>query len=212
MSAIQTEAVSDSTLTFRQTVFVNADYAKQPVVSRSDAGVVDTLDTLNEYVKIVLRADNTWEYMKLPGGTRDQEIFSQYWENSTANPYKKLQSDLPRAWAIWLVDSLNQYHCPFQGNVHPNGKYGVRRGRPHQGVDLPLKTGDPIYATFTGQVRVARYDKGYGNFVVIRHENGLETFYSHLSERKVSAGDWVNAGQIIGLGGSTGRSTGPHLH
>ena len=214
MSAIQTEAVSDSTLTFRQTVFVNADYAKQPVVSlsRSDAGVVDTLDTLNEYVKIVLRADNTWEYMKLPGGTWDQEIFSQYWENSTANPYKKLQSDLPRAWAIWLVDSLNQYHCPFQGNVHPNGKYGVRRGRPHQGVDLPLKTGDPIYATFTGQVRVARYDKGYGNFVVIRHENGLETFYGHLSERKVSVGDWVNAGQVIGLGGSTGRSTGPHLH
>ena len=63
MSAFQTEAVSDSTLTFRETVFVNADYAKQPVVSlsRSDASAVDTLDTLNEYVKILLRADNTWE-------------------------------------------------------------------------------------------------------------------------------------------------------
>ena len=103
LSLTQTEAVSDSTLTFRQTVFVNADYAKQPVVSlsRSDTSAVDTLDTLNEFVKIVLRADNTWEYIKLPGGTQDQEIFKQYWENSTANPYKKLQSDLPRAWAIW---------------------------------------------------------------------------------------------------------------
>jgi murein DD-endopeptidase MepM/ murein hydrolase activator NlpD len=79
-------------------------------------------------------------------------------------------------------------------------------------VDIPLSTGDPVYATFTGQVRVSRYSKGYGNLVIIRHENGLETFYGHLSERKVEVGDWVNAGQVIGLGGSTGRSTGPHLH
>ena len=54
--------------------------------------------------------------------------------------------------------------------------------------------------------------KGYGNIVIIRHENGLETFYGHLSKRNVESGDWVNAGDVIGLGGNTGRSTGPHLH
>jgi murein DD-endopeptidase MepM/ murein hydrolase activator NlpD len=79
-------------------------------------------------------------------------------------------------------------------------------------VDLPLTTGTPVHAAFNGQVRVSRYTKGYGNLVIVRHENGLETFYGHLSERKVEVGEWVNAGHIIGLGGSTGRSTGPHLH
>ena len=88
----------------------------------------------------------------------------------------------------------------------------MRRGRRHQGVDIPLKTGDPVYATFTGKVRMSKYLGAYGNVIVIRHENGIETFYAHLSKRHVEAGDWVNAGDVIGLGGSTGRSTGPHLH
>ena len=88
----------------------------------------------------------------------------------------------------------------------------MRRGRRHQGVDLPLKTGAPIYATFTGKVRVSKYWGAYGNIVIIRHENGIETFYAHLSERLVEQDQWVNAGEVIGYGGSTGRSTGPHLH
>ena len=88
----------------------------------------------------------------------------------------------------------------------------MRRGRSHQGVDIPLKTGDPVYATFTGKVRMSKYYGAYGNMIVIRHENGIETFYAHLSKRNVEVGDWVNAGDVIGLGGSTGRSTGPHLH
>ena len=61
-------------------------------------------------------------------------------------------------------------------------------------------------------MRLSKYYKGYGNLVIVRHENGLETFYAHLSKRLVSPGDWVNAGQTVGLGGSTGRSTGAHLH
>lgn len=91
----------------------------------------------------------------------------------------------------------------------------MRRRRKHQGIDLPLNTGDPIYATFNGKVRISipsSKSGGYGNLIVIRHDNGLETFYAHLSERSVQADEWVEAGQIIGYGGSTGRSTGPHLH
>ena len=79
-------------------------------------------------------------------------------------------------------------------------------------MDLPLKTGTPVYAAFDGKVRISKRYKGYGNLVVLRHDNGLETFYGHLSKIYVKDDQWVNAGTIIGLGGSTGRSTGPHLH
>ena len=183
---------------------------KSLVTSPTDA--IDTLDTANEHIKVVLHADNTWHYYKTPSFQQVSGVYDSNWDDSSTNPYGIEQKDLPDEWAIWLVDSLDQYHCPFQGSVYHRGKFGVRRGRRHQGVDLPLKTGDPIYATFTGKVRVSKYWGAFGNLVVIRHDNGLETFYAHLSKRNVEVGDWVNAGDVIGLGGSTGRSTGPHLH
>ena len=178
----------------------------------SPAGAIDTLDTANENVKVVLLSDNTWYYYKTPDFTQSKDVYERYWDEVSSNPYKMSVDSLPYSWSIWLVDSLGQFRCPYQGDVHPRGKFGPRRGRRHQGVDLPLKTGEPVYATFTGKVRLSKYLGGFGNLVVIRHENGIETFYGHLSERKVSVGDWVNAGDVIGLGGSTGRSTGPHLH
>lgn len=188
--------------------------ALQPLKSlvTSDTDPIDTLSTANEFIKVVLYADNTWQYVKLPGFQTQTDVFDKHWDTTVSNPYKVQQEDLPYSWSIWLVDSLDQYHCPFQGDIHPRGKFGPRRGRRHQGVDIPLKVGDPIYAAFTGKVRMSRYLGGYGNVVVIRHENGIETFHGHLSKRMVEVGDWVNAGDVIGLGGSTGRSTGPHLH
>ena len=179
---------------------------------RTPSDPIDTLDTVNEYIKVILYGDNTWQYYKTPDYQKVTGVFDECWNETAANPYGIAQSELPASWSIWLVDSLNQYHCPFQGDVHYRGKFGVRRGRRHQGVDLPLKTGDPVYATFTGKVRMSKYFGAFGNLIIIRHENGIETFYAHLSKRYVEAGDWVNAGDIIGLGGSTGRSTGPHLH
>ena len=188
--------------------------ALEPLKSlvKSPSDPIDTLDTANEYIKVVLFADNTWQYVKLPGYQSEKDVFENNWDTTVSNPYKLEQANLPYSWSIWLVDSLDQYHCPFQGDVHPRGKFGPRRGRRHQGVDIPLKTGDPVYATFTGRVRISKYMGGFGNLIVIRHVNGIETFHGHLSKRNVEAGDWVNAGDIIGLGGSTGRSTGPHLH
>ena len=183
---------------------------KSLVTSPTDA--IDTLDTANEHIKVVLHADNTWHYYKTPSFQQVSGVYDSNWDDNSTNPYGIEQKDLPDEWAIWLVDSLDQYHCPFQGSVYHRGKFGVRRGRRHQGVDIPLKTGDPVYATFTGKVRVSKYWGAFGNLVVIRHDNGLETFYAHLSKRNVEVGDWVNAGDVIGLGGSTGRSTGPHLH
>ena len=188
--------------------------ALEPVKSLdiSPAGAIDTLDTANEHVKVILLSDNTWYYYKMPDFKQSEDVFDRYWDQTSSDPYRMPVDSLPYSWSIWLVDSLGQFHCPYQGDVHPRGKFGPRRGRRHQGVDLPLKTGDPIYATFTGRVRLSKYMGGFGNLVVIRHENGIETFYGHLSKRNVEVGDWVNAGDVIGLGGSTGRSTGPHLH
>ena len=120
-----------------------------------------------------------------------------------ANEYAVFENISPSEATQKLLDLLSK---------HSRGKFGVRRGRRHQGVDIPLKVGEPVYATFTGKVRMSKYMGAFGNLVVIRHDNGIETFYAHLSKRNVEAGDWVNAGDVIGLGGSTGRSTGPHLH
>ena len=184
-----------------------------PVMScyKSPSDPIDTLDTANEYIKVILFADNTWEYYKTPEFQAVAGVFDDHWTEAT-DPYGIPQADLPAQWTIWCVDDLGQYHCPYQGDVYYRGKFGIRRGRRHQGVDLPLKTGEPIYATFTGKVRISKYLGAYGNLVVIRHENGIETFYGHLSKRLVEKDDWVNAGDVIGYGGSTGRSTGPHLH
>ena len=176
--------------------------------------VIDTLATDNDAVQVILYSNNSWKYVRNREIAKDSTIFEKYWDTTTLFPYREVDmSGMPKSVVIDLVDSLTSYHCPYQGSVHPRGKYGPRRRRQHQGVDLPLKMGDPVYATFCGRVRISQYNKGgYGNLVIIRHDNGLETYYGHLSERMVEPGQWVEAGQIIGLGGSTGRSTGPHLH
>ena len=190
----------------RKQILSNAD--------TNDLTAIDTLDSGNEAVRVVLYSNNTWKYILDREVARDSTIFEKYWDTTTIFPYREVDlSDLPQSTVIELLDSVTSYHCPYQGAIHPHGKYGPRRRRQHQGIDLPLKTGDPIYAAFSGRVRISQYNTGgYGNLIIIRHDNGLETYYGHLSERLVEANQWVEAGQIIGRGGSTGRSTGPHLH
>jgi len=110
-----------------------------------------------------------------------------------------------------LAEEGCDYVHPFKGVV--TSKYGWRRSRWHKGIDIDLEIGDPVYAAFDGVVRIQRYNPGgYGTYVMIRHYNGLETIYGHLSEAIVVRNQTVRAGQIIGFGGNTGRSTGSHLH
>lgn len=184
------------------------------IFDTNDVAVVDTLPSGNDALLVVLYNNNKWKYVRNRAVVRDETVFEKYWDMQGLFPYRNVDmSAMPQSVAIDLVDSTKSYHCPYQGPVNPRGKYGPRRQRQHHGVDLTLKTGDPIYATFCGRVRISQYNTGgYGHLVIIRHDNGLETYYGHLSERMVAAGQWVEAGQIIGLGGSTGRSTGPHLH
>lgn len=91
--------------------------------------------------------------------------------------------------------------------------FGPRWGRQHKGIDIKVYTGDTIYAAFDGKVRITKFNAGgWGYYVVIRHPNGLETLYGHLSKQLVREDQIVRAGEPIGLGGSTGASTGSHLH
>lgn len=186
--------------------------ATQPVKSIDPAAVqvMDTIDTANPHIKILLLSDYTWKYFKDASYAQDQQVFNEFWSHDTPNPYGIALDSLPAETAFWVVDTLSGYHCPNQTKVY--SKFGVRHRRRHQGADLPLQTGTPVYAAFDGKVRIAHSFRGYGNLVIIRHDNGLETFYGHLSKIYVQEDEWVNAGTIIGLGGSTGRSTGPHLH
>jgi murein DD-endopeptidase MepM/ murein hydrolase activator NlpD len=105
---------------------------------------------------------------------------------------------------------LSFYSLPKSGVV--TSHYGWREGRMHKGTDIDLNRGDQVVAAFDGKVRVAKKSGGFGNVIIIMHPNGLETVYAHLSKFKVKAGQIVLSGQPIGLGGSTGRSSGPHLH
>ncbi|MBS1637959.1 MAG: peptidoglycan DD-metalloendopeptidase family protein [Bacteroidetes bacterium] len=119
--------------------------------------------------------------------------------------------ELPENQVLCLTgDSLGVYNHPRIGPV--NSKFGWRDGRMHKGIDINLHKGDPVVAAFDGMVRIAKNKGAFGNVVIIRHYNGLETVYAHLSKIKVKQGQVVTSGQLIGLGGSTGRSSGPHLH
>ncbi len=107
-------------------------------------------------------------------------------------------------------DALSYYTSPRAGIV--TSLYGWRDKKMHKGIDIDLVKGDAVVAAFDGKVRIAAKKGGYGNVVVIMHPNGLETVYAHLSKIKVKPGQVVLSGQVIGLGGSTGHSTGSHLH
>lgn len=107
---------------------------------------------------------------------------------------------------------LREFSMPIEHTMITSN-FGKRWGRNHNGVDIKAYLGDTIRAAFDGKVRVVKYDKnGYGKVIVIRHYNGLETIYGHLSKQIVKVNDEVKVGQAIGLAGNTGRSTGTHLH
>ena len=131
--------------------------------------------------------------------------------HNRVNPHGRTQLDqLPDEINLLLARDSTEFCFPVQGAK--TSPYGWRWQRGHHGVDIALNTGDPVRAAFSGTIRVASRMGGYGNCIVIRHPNGLETLYGHLSKIHVATNQQVQAGDIIGLGGSTGNSTGPHLH
>lgn len=188
-----------------------------------DKTPIDTVAFQDTY--IVIFTDQSWQYLQEEGfdGILNKRLnervcldsslrFRQMWNTEVPFTY---DNDINRLKdTIWLcsVDtSHNRWCMPIDGILVSSFKY--RGARFHHGVDLDLDIGDPVKSAFDGVVRYAQYNRGgFGNCVIIRHYNGLETYYAHLSKINVRPYQRVNAGQIIGLGGNTGHSFGPHLH
>lgn len=119
---------------------------------------------------------------------------------------------IPDEITITLVKDYSEFCFPIKNVITSPYGWRERWNRPHRGVDIALNTGDPVRCAFNGVVRIAKSFGGYGNLIVVRHDNGLETVYGHLSRINVKQMQLVKAGEVIGFGGSTGHSTGPHLH
>lgn len=135
------------------------------------------------------------------------DIYTEGWNSKSVNPFK--ESDVPDRQVI----NVTGYVMPHMGKITSPYGYRKRFRRMHKGVDIGIRSNDTIYAAFDGKVRLTAYEgRGYGNYIIIRHPNGLETVYGHLNKHLVKPDMTVRAGDPIGLGGSTGRSTGPHLH
>lgn len=136
------------------------------------------------------------------------------WSTTKVNPYEIDGEKFADTLALSLTfNNPSMDWCLPVPNTEVTSPFGLRRWRWHYGDDIRLKTGDSVRVAFDGIVRVAQYDRyGYGHYILVRHYNGLETLYGHLSKRLMKPGDIVKAGDVLGLGGSTGRSSGPHLH
>lgn len=135
------------------------------------------------------------------------DIYTESWNSQAVNPYAGMDvADNVR------ID-VSEYSMPVPGYITSPYGYRKRFHRQHKGVDLKLHVGDTVRAAFSGKVRLTRYDRrGYGYYVIVRHHNGLETVYGHLSKFLVKPNQDIKVGEPIALGGNTGRSTGPHLH
>lgn len=163
--------------------------AKQAPVDRT----MKAVDT------VVLRSIIEREDMESPSAQLYKEWSNQYAHRAT---------ELPDSFNI----DLRGFCMPTPSRVITSN-FGKRWGRMHKGLDIKVYIGDTIRAAFNGKIRIVNYERrGYGNYVVIRHNNGLETIYGHMSKSLVKENEVVRAGDPIGLGGNTGRSTGSHLH
>lgn len=157
-----------------------------------------------------MRAVDSVSLQRLIGNEQlENPAFGLYpdWNNQYAHRY---DVELPEEFKIDL-----RHFCMPTTNRRVTSNYGYRAsfGRMHKGIDVKVFIGDTIRSAFNGKVRIVDYEgRGYGKYVVIRHSNGLETIYGHMSKHLVKENQIVRAGEPIGLGGNTGRSTGSHLH
>lgn len=187
--------------------FFNSSYAISPILESNDSTEffeLDDIDAHKDFVSTKSFVRDTIDRYSNPAC----ELYNYSWTSERLNPYRIKIDSLPDSVYINCADFV----YPLRSN-HVTSNFGMRKYRYHYGIDLGVKIGDTIRATFGGKVRIVDYErKGYGHYLVIRHDNGLETVYAHLLEVLVNINQTVKAGDIIALGGNTGHSTGPHLH
>jgi hypothetical protein len=182
------------------------------VLSQQNVSViVDTVETSNG--PVVLYKNFTWEYLDNEPIMLSQEedstgLFTHEWINDQVFAYMgQSKRDSVKDTLLALVSNSRHFVLPVYGRLFRGFTYN------HKGLDIFLVKGDTVRAAFDGVVRYAKYNRGgFGNLVIIRHYNGVETYYAHLSKLKVAVNQVVKSGDLIGLGGSTGRSRSPHLH
>ena len=143
--------------------------------------------------------------------TCDETLYKNIW-NSTQIKYPA--NTLPNKNDTVIISLFSSSDSPFVMPVKGQilSKFGPRHRRMHTGTDIRLNSGDTVRCAFDGRVRLAKSFRGYGNLVLVRHNNGLETIYAHLKAIKVKVNDTIKAGDLVGLGGRTGRATCNHLH
>lgn len=166
---------------------------------------VPTADTVNIYNKLF--NDDTDDLME---NHPAEDIYNEIWTSSSINPYKVPVHKLPDSIQIDCSDFVMPVDLSV-GRV--TSQFGPRRRRYHHGIDIGIPVGNDVRAAFAGKIRMIKYNRGgYGKYIVVRHDNGLETVYAHLSAATCQVDQRVEAGEVIGKSGNTGRSTGPHLH
>ncbi|MBS1634440.1 MAG: peptidoglycan DD-metalloendopeptidase family protein [Bacteroidetes bacterium] len=182
------------------------DDGKKKVTKRDDTckvAVNTAMLTINEEQEETEEVDSLLAFPS-------QDLYA-IWDTSIIHPYSFASSFKQDSVVIRLTEPTDcGFVMPFRGPV--TSEFGWRHRRPHYGTDINLETGDTVVAAFNGMVRIAKLNRSYGNVVIIRHANGLETVYAHLSKILVEPGQIIEAGQILGLGGNTGHSYGSHLH
>lgn len=141
----------------------------------------------------------------------NQVVYNSKWDTLNVRIGRTDWSKISDTSLLFFNDiAQNSFVFPYKGKLI--SKYGPRDGRFHAGADIKLERGDTVVSAFDGKVRIARSISGYGKLIVVRHNNGLETVYAHLSKYLVNVNDEVKAGEAIGLGGRTGRASTDHLH
>lgn len=173
-------------------------------------------DSLSKSLKIELQTVKfnsgiIIEAIEIPLAIKKAQIINikaDNWDTIIYNPYVNTIQQFPLK--LKFIDTT--YASPVPHKKVVTSRYGWRRGRPHNGIDIDLVTGDTVVAILGGIVRFARYANGFGNTVVVRHYNGLESTYAHLSHIGVKANDTIYKGEYLGKGGNTGNSRGSHLH
>lgn len=172
-------------------------------VHHSKSQNVTTIDSTSEVL-------NT-EKKIIPIETPSCDFYHNIWDNTNIK-YNIDKSLLKNDTLVVTIDSTDTFCYPIQNIGRFLSPFGPRHRRMHTGTDIKCNLKDSLFAAFGGKVRIARRCSGYGNMVVIRHKSGIETLYGHMSVILVKPDDIVKAGDLIGLGGRTGRATTEHLH
>lgn len=194
---IQESAIADSTIS--ESTAESAP-SEEGVASANESDIAEATNSEEAVTKEASTEDTA----------ADENVASA--ESDDAEELDSLQESTLDESATAFLD-FSGAHFPTLHGTRLNSPYGIRKHRLHRGVDMHINIGDSIVAAYPGKVVVSKYNRrGYGHYVMIEHANGTRTLYGHLKKRLVNVGDTVEGGQLVGWGGNTGRSSGPHLH